>query len=963
MTGHRRRPGVPPATAPLIDFAVRLAGWPPTGETTAERDKVDTGADDVAGQRILGRDPELSRIARLLDAVHGGGPQVLVLTGEPGAGKSTLVDRAAERGAAKGLRVLRVRGSEGEAGLGLSGLHQLLRPLLPGIDRLPESQRDALRCAFGLLPAGTVPVEPLYLCAGVTSLIADAAAEQPLLLLVDDAQWLDLGSLDVLAFVARRFEGDPVVLLLAAREDSVPVRFDRDFPHLVAGPLERRTAGLLLDTLPEPPRGRARAWILEQAAGNPLALVELARALAKGRGDLGAAPSLPLTNRLERLFAADLPTLPAETRKVLLLVAAAGTAQLADVVAAAPALDVAQALHPAEQAGLVHVEGGQVLLRHPLVRTAVQQAAGFAERREAHLALAAALAHEPDRRAWHLAAAALGQDAEVADALAESAERSRGRGGHAAAAAALERSAELTPDPGQRAVRLIAAARSAMFGGHPQWVGELTARVDGLTADPLVRAEASLLGGWALGVTRRHDEALALMLPVGEAMAAAAPALAIGALGTAATSVYNSGDPFHRTELERIAGLVVAEVSPADRAWIEASTHPHTRRGRVLALLDQAVAALPEDGLAELTTVGGAAWIMDETELAVRLLGGAMDHLRRAGTAGMNATVAQALALAQFERGAWAEALSNAEDAFWMAAEAGADNVTTGAPLLQATVAAFRGDHAAACARAEAAVRGVDLRKSLSLQVRYRYARGVAATVEGDHEGAYEHLRATFTHDAEPGPVHYHASVYHLADLAAAAVRVGRTEDARAVLAATGRTLGADRSARVDAVVRRATALLSDSDEAEHHFLAAVADPAAARWPFEHALAQLDFGEWLRRRRRSAEARPQLGAALEVFRRLDARPWQDRAAAELRAAGASVPQSGVTASPAAGLTPQERQIAELAAQGLTNRDIAARLFLSPRTVGYHLHKIFPKLGIKARAQLRDALSDAAPPRG
>ncbi|MGW7426678.1 AAA family ATPase [Streptomyces sp. NPDC054813] len=921
-----------------------------------------TGTDRPTHPVVLGRAAELARLDRLLGAVAGGGPQVLVLTGEPGAGKSTLVDRAAERGRALGFGVLRVRGSEGETGLGLSGVHQLLHPLLPG-DGLPAAHREALDQAFG---PGTAEYElrldQLSLCVGVLGLITGAAAHRPLLLLVDDAQWLDLGSVDVLAFLARRLEGEPVVLLLAAREEGVPARFDRDFPQVTVGPLSRTAAGQLLDAQPDPPRGKARAEILRQAAGNPLALIELPRALARGRaagagggaGGTGGAggAALPLTARLENLFAADLPGLPAPTREALLLVAAAGTAELTDLIRAAPELDVVRALDPAERVGLVRVADGRVLPRHPLVRSAVYHAASFHERRQAHLALAGALAGEPDRRAWQLAAAATGQDAEVADALAESAERARSRGGYAAAATALERAAELTPDPGLRARRLLTAAQSAMFAGYPQWVGEMSGRVGGLTEDPRLRAEASLLGGWALGVTLRHEEALALLLGVAEATAASVPGLALGALSTAATSVYNSGAPHHRAELRRIGELIDGDGDPAGRSWALAVVDPHRERPLLMSHLADGLAELArEESLGNLTAVGGTTWILDETEQAVRVLGRTIDVLRRAGSAGTNATVTQALALALFENGSWATAEEAADEAFWMATEAGADNVTVGARILRATLCALRGDPAAARAQAAEAVRGVDLRKSLSLQVRHRHALGMAAFVAGDHAGAYEQLRAAFTRDFRPAPVHYHASLYYLGDLAAAAVRAGRTDDARTVVDGVTQELKPDPSPRLAAVLHRATALLTDTDDAERHFQAALDGSGTDCWPFEKALAHLDFGEWLRRRRRGAEARRHLGAALECFERLDARPWTERAAAELRAAGTA----GATA-PAGELTPQERQIAELAAQGLTNRDIAARLYLSPRTVGYHLHKIFPKLGITARAQLRDALT-------
>ncbi|MEU9408805.1 LuxR family transcriptional regulator [Streptomyces sp. NPDC048281] len=910
---------------------------------------------------ILGRAAELGRLDRLLGAVDGSGPQVLVLAGEPGTGKSTLVDRAAERGREQGLGILRVRGSEGEAGLGLSGMHQLLHPLLPGTG-LPAGQREVLDRAFGPQAAEyELRLDQLSLCVGVLGLLTEAAARRPLLLLVDDAQWLDLGSVDVLAFLARRLEGRPVVLLLAAREDGVPARFDRAFPQITLGPLSRTAAGQLLDAQPDPPRGKTRAEILQQAAGNPLALIELPRALARGRtGDMGAGgaggATLPLTARLENLFAADLPGLPAPTRAALLLVAAAGPARLTDLIRAAPELDLVAALDPAERAGLVRVADGGVLLRHPLVRSAVYHAASFHERRQAHLALAAALTGEPDRRAWHLAAAATGQDAAVADALAESAERARGRGGFAAAATALERAAELTPAPDLRARRLLTAAQAAMFAGHPQWVGELSGRVGGMTDDPRLRAEASLLGGWALGVTLRHEEALALLLGVAEATATSAPDLALGALSTAATSVYNSGAPRHRAELDRIGGLIEGDADPAGRAWARAAVDPVHERPLLTRHLTEGLAVLArEESLGNLTAVGGTAWILDETEQAVRVLGRTMDVLRRAGSAGTNATVTQALALALFENGSWTAAEEAAHEAFWMATEAGADNVTVGAGLLRATLHALRGDPATARAEALRAVRGVDLRRSLSLQVRHRHALGMAAFAAGDHADAYEQLRATFTRDFRPDPVHYHASLYYLGDLTAAAVRAGRADDARTVADAVLHGLKPDPSPRLAAVLHRATALLTDTDDAERHFRAAVDDPATDCWPFEKALAHLDFGEWLRRRRRSAEARPHLTAALECFQRLDARPWTERTTAELRAAGAA----GAATAPAAvgELTPQELQIAELAAQGLTNRDIAARLYLSPRTVGYHLHKIFPKLGITARAQLRDALTE------
>lgn len=333
-----------------------------------------------------------------------------------------------------------------------------------------------------------------------------------------------------------------------------------------------------------------------------------------------------------------------------------------------------------------------------------------------------------------------------------------------------------------------------------------------------------------------------------------------------------------------------------------------------------------------------------------------MDHLRRTPTAGGNAVVAQALALALFESGAWSAARSTAQEAYRIAVEVGSDNAAVGSPILQGTLLALHGDATGARSVTEAAVAGLDLPSSPSLFVRSRHALGLAAFVEGDHSAAYEQLRSVFSRDFHPVPVHYHASYYYLADLAAAAVRAGQTDDARAVVQAAAGVLGEDRSARLAAVVHRATALLSDPEEAEPHFRAALADPAGDQWPFERAMVRLEFGEWLRRHRRVTEARTLLSAAFGVFERLDARPWTERAASEMRAAGVATGRTE-PAHRIADLTPQQLEIARAAAAGLTNREIGAKLLLSPRTVGFHLHKIFPKLGITTRTQLRDALGD------
>ncbi|MGP4045836.1 AAA family ATPase [Streptomyces sp. 2A115] len=916
---------------------------------------------------IVGRDRELTLLARLVKGLASGDPTehpgVLVVTGGPGSGKSVLLDETARLARRSGVRVLRLLGCDGESGLPFAGLHQLLRPVLDLAEGLPVRQRAALLGVFGL-DDGTEPEQvqnPLLTSLGALTLLSDLAVRGPVLLVIDDAHWLDVGTLDTLAFVARRLEGEPVAMLVAARDEVVPAQFAREFERLTVDPLDSAAAGRLLDRQPGPPAGRARSRILDEAAGVPLALVELARAVARDPG--AGRGTLPLTDRLEAIFAQDLPELPPATRQLLLLAAAAETAELPLILSAAATTTTPDDWHPAERAGLVRIEDGRLRFRHPLIRSAVYQSATYAERHAAHLSLAEAFTGDPDRRAWHRAAAVEGVDEGAAGELEAGASRAQRRGGYAAAATALERAAQLSPDPAARARRLVRAAAMAMYAGHPRWVAEITTQVAALTEDPAVLAEASLRAGWALAVTAQFEGSLGYLLPVAEAAADGNPLLALDALATATTPAYNSGDSAHREKILRITERVPPQDDETDRLWILAGTDPLRHRARALEMLT----ADPDDPLPDgetgpaldrplslLVTWGAAAWVLDETSEAIRLLGAALEHLRRSPTAGANATVAQALALAQYESGAWTAARASLDEAYRTAAEAGLENVAAGSPVLGATLLALRGDTEAARTAVQRAVHGVDLPNCRSLQVRAHYALGAAALAEGDHAGAYDRFRAVFTHDGEP--LHFHASDYYLADLVATAVRTGRAEEARGVLdAARRRHAGGEVSPRLAALVHRARALLAEPDGAERHFQEALADPAGDQWPFERAQTRLDYAEWLRRRRRAVEARPLLSAALEVFDGLGARPWTERTLAELRAAGVNATSTPDRSAGLAELTPQQLQIARLAAAGLTNREIGERIFLSPRTVGFHLYRIFPKLGITARAQLRDAL--------
>lgn len=621
---------------------------------------------------------------------------------------------------------------------------------------------------------------------------------------------------------------------------------------------------------------------------------------------------------------------------------------------AATAPDGAEVWRPAERAGLVRLDSAEVRFRHPLVRSAVYQTAPFAARRQAHLALAEVLEGHPDRRVWHLAAATLTPDEDIAAGLVDTADRARRRGGYHAAAVALERAAELSPLAQDRARRLVDAAETAMFAGRPRRVDALAAKAAAATDDPELLAAAATLAGWALAVTSRHAACLDILLPLAESRAGASPDRAVAALSAAAHVVYNAGDETSRQATLRIATSAGPAGTDAQRLWTSVACDPFADREERVSLLRRATAG-PERPLPDMVLLGGTAWVLDETDTAITLLGGALNHLRRTTTAGTNATVAQALATAQFDTGAWESADALAQDASRTAAEDGLEVAAAAAGCVTALLRVSQGDAVGARSALARAVTGFELSRSRGLAVRARLVLGAAAALEGHHIPAYEQLRGLFTAGPEPRPLHYHLSYYGMADLATAAVRANRGDDARRILASTEETLSGRVSARLAALLNRARAALSDPPEAEPHFLAALADPAGEQWPFERARARLEYAQWLRRRRRTGDARQELVRALAVFQQVGAHPWAADAIAELRACGVTTPAGAQQDVKVGELTAQQLRIVRLAAEGLTNREIGERMLLSPRTVGFHLYQAFPKLGVTTRGQLRGAL--------
>src|SRR6185295_794808 len=869
---------------------------------------------------IIGRDAGLARVRGLVDPVPVAG-QILVVTGEAGMGKTALLADAAGRARSAGMRVLSVTGRESESKLAFAGLHQLLRPVLSSATGLPGRQAQALLGALGLAADPVVP-DPLLTGVAVLTLLSDLSEQSPVLVVADDAHWLDRSSLDALAFAGSRLDAERVVLLVGARGQAPPPGFDRGFPELHLEALSAADAGRLLDVQPRPPRGRARAQVLAQAAGNPMALIELAKVIAEDpvASRRWAAEPLPLTDRLTAVLTSRFAALPEPTQAALLRAAVADGPDLGAAASHGAGPD-ARALAPAEQLGLVTVDRTGLRFSHPLVRSAIYHSAPFARRAAAHRELAEALHDQPDRRAWHLAAAALQPDEHVAALLEATAAQAQHRGGAAAAAQAMERAAELSPDPGDQARRLAAAASAAVPSGQGDWVQDLATRALALTS---VAEEAS------------RDQ----------------PALAWDALADAATVAYQSGMPATRQAVSRTLGLLERRGPPppgrapgsdvhAHKLWIRASADPIGSRNQLVPYLREIAGSPAEEPF--LWRIAAAAWLLDESDLAVRLLQEVMQRLRAPGVRGTSGGGLTVLGWAYIDTGRWDEALEVAAEAAGTAEANQMDIVAASADVITATVHALRGDSGAARRHAARALAAVDPAENGLVAARARRALGVAALADGSYLQAFTQLRGLFSEDG--APLHNYASYLGVADLAAAAVRADRRMEGCDVIEHALSRLDGRVSVRLEQLIARARGILAGPGGAEAHFGTALAGPAGDQWPFERAQLRLDYGEWLRRRRRINDAKPVLTQALGTFQRLGARSWAQRAEAELRACG--VAATGAAAKPDAlgELTPQQRQIVRLASDGLTDREIGDRLFLSPRTVSSHLYRSYPKLGV------------------
>jgi DNA-binding CsgD family transcriptional regulator len=906
---------------------------------------------------LWGRRSECEALDRLLEAVRAGEGRVLVLRGEPGVGKTALLQYVV--GQASGCRVARAVGVQSEMELAFAGLHQLCAPMLDRLERLPGPQRDALGTAFGL-SAGTAP-DRFLVGLAVLSLLSEVAEERPLVCLVDDAQWLDRASAQALAFVARRLLAESVALVFAARESGEKHELT-GLPELVVEGLRDADARALLSSVISGPLDeRVRDRIVAETRGNPLALLELPRGLtpAELAGGFGLPDALALSGRIEESFRRRLAPLPPDTRRLLLVAAAEPVGEPALVWRAAERLGIrSEAAAPATAAGLLEF-GARVRFRHPLVRSAVYRAASPNERRGVHRALADATDPEvdPDRRAWHLAHATSGPDDEVAAELERSAGRAQARGGLAAAAAFLEQAAGLTRSPARRGERALAAAQAKHQAGAFDAALGLLATAEAGPLDEIQRARVDLLRGQIAFASNRGGDAAPLLLKAAKQLEPLDVTLARETYLDALSAAMFAG---------RLApGPGVLEVAEAARAARRAGSSPQAPRAPDLLL----------DGLALLITEGYPAG----TPMLKRALSafGSEDISREEGLRWLWLACRTALDLwddeswyvlstrqVQLARDAGALAVlpialeshvgvhlhaGELAAAAALVEEVGAVTEATGsrlAPYGAMLLAAWRGRKAEFSELMEATTKEVVPRgEGMGLAV-MRWASALLYNGLGEYEDA---LAAAQEASAYP-----HDSTWVLHELIEAAVRSGKVERAADVVQRLSEMTRASGTEWALGIEARSRALLSEGEAAESLHGEAIDWLGRTRVPVELARAHLLYGEWLRRERRRLDAREQLRTAHEMFTAMGMEAFARRAARELLATGETARRRSVETR--GELTAQESQIARLARDGLSNPEIGARLFISPRTVEYHLGKVFGKLDISSRNQLDRVLS-------
>ena len=909
---------------------------------------------------LMNRRAERDVLDRLIGAVRAGESRVLVLRGDPGAGKTVLLDHLARQASRAGCRVVRAAGVQSEMELAFAGLHQLCAPMLGQLDRIPAPQRDALQTAFGL--ENGPPPDRFLVGLAVLSLLSEVAGERPLICAIDDEQWLDRASALALGFAARRLTADPVGLVFTARAAGPALG---GLPELAVDGLSDDEARALLETaLTGPLDAQVRDLIISETQGNPLALLELPRGLSPAQlaGGFGLAGAMPLTGRIEDSFRRQMDALPDESRRLLHLAAADSSGDRGLVWRAAGRLGIPfQAAGPPEEAGLVQFSG-LVRFRHPLVRSAAYRSAPLAVRQQMHAVLAEVTdpRADPDRRAWHRAQAASGPDEEVAAELERCAGRAQARGGLAAAAAFLERSVLLTADPARLAERALTAARVSMHAGAFGTALELLDTADAGPLDEFASARLDLLRGQVAFASRRGGGAPLLLLKAAQRLESLDAGLArdtyLDAWRAAAFAGRLAGAGGTLEVSRAVAALPrpAGPPRPADLVLDGVARLAIDGPAAAGPLLRQAVRAFAGSGRSAPGGLRGgwmAASLLWDADAGRGFLARQVRSERAAGALEQLPVGLAALAMDEAWRGSF-----DAAAALIAETDAIAEATGSGLPPYAAMfLGALRGRPAEVAALVEAAAATAE---TGGQGAAVTYGHWVTAIL-GNGLGQYAGALTAAGRARDDG--HPYISMWALPELAEAAVRAGRPEVAAGALSAlaeTTRAGGTDFGLGLEA---RARALVSQGPAAERCYQEAIERLGRAGIRTELGRAHLLYGEWLRREKRRVQARDQLRAAHEMLDGLGMAAFAERAGRELQATGETVRKRAAQAGPA--LTEQEAYIARLARDGATNPEIGTQLFLSARTIEWHLRKIFAKLGIGSRRELRAALAQLTPDGG
>ncbi|HXT90273.1 MAG TPA: AAA family ATPase [Trebonia sp.] len=906
---------------------------------------------------LIGRTDERFAIDQLLIKVRAGRSQALVVHGEVGVGKTALLHYLIDQAA--GCRVVRATGIDSEIELPWAGLHQLCLPLLDGLGSVPDPQRDALRTAFGI-SAGPPP-DRFLVGLAVLSLLSAAAGDQPLIGIVDDAQWLDQASSQALGFAARRLAADPVGLVFATR---VPGEDAAGLPRLAVDGLRAADAQALLDAvLTGPVDPQVRDLIIAETGGNPLALLELPRGRTPEQlaGGFGLPGAMPLVGRIEENFRRQISVLPLQTRRLLTLAAADPSGDSALVQRAAQRLRIGMdAAAPATDARLAHFDS-RVWFRHPLVRSAAYQAASGQERRLVHAALAEVTdsVADPDRRAWHRAQAASGLDEGVAAELEHSAGRARARGGLVAAAAFLERATMFTLDPARRAGRALAAAQAKAQAGAFDAARDLLTMAE---AGPLTEfdgARVELLRAQLAFAANHGDDAPLLLLQAArrleridaglaraaylEALSAALFAGRLGSPGGTPAEVARAVGAAPRPPRGEMAPDLLLDGLAAHFNEGYAAGVPILRK----ALAEFGVGMSADEELRWLWLARGAAMHIWDDEAWSRL---SLRFVQLVSDVGWLSELPLALGARAFTMVFAGELTAAAAlvDEVRTATEATGGNL---APYAEIALAAWRGDETAAAALIETTTRDAAARGEGVVLANIAWAQAVLYNGYGRYPQALAAAGRASSFDGDLGP-----SSWALVEMVEAAVRAGMTDAAATALTRLSEMTSVSGTDWALGIEARSRALLSDGKEAETCYQEAVARLGRTRLRPDLARAHLLYGEWLRRERRRGEAREQLRIAHDLLEAMGMDAFPERARHELRATGETA-RKRVAGAIGRQLTPQEAQIARLARDGLSNPEIGARLFISARTVQYHLSKVFAKLGVGSRVELHRVLAD------